>query len=260
MATLKFIEYPERDILWRVPEKGNVKLGDGLICQVRSQQSVVLLGAEDRVLVKGPGRHELTAKEIESLKARAAKKSDARMYFVGHEVVSGTQWATKRPVKIRDRSGKDIGLRVSGHYSFRVGNAVEFVKSHDDTKYEATGKGLRTRLADMIWERLSRSFQASFRTLEDLPLCFSELATEARLDLQYTFERAGLELIDFYISSIDADGVPAPRKAKSQEPASAFHGSPDVVGPSHVAPPMRMGAESQSNPKADAKKPASPKD
>ena len=86
------------------------------------------------------------------------------------------------------------------------------------------------------------------------------IAANSEVDLYKQLQSAGLELIDFYISSIDADGVPAARKAKSQEPASAFHGSPDVVGPSHVAPPMRMGAESQSNPKADAKKPASPKD
>jgi membrane protease subunit (stomatin/prohibitin family) len=52
----------------------------------------------------------------------------------------------------------------------------------------------RARLNDLLGERLT--------SLLDLPALYNELATEARLELKHDFGRFGIDLIDFFITSV----------------------------------------------------------
>jgi membrane protease subunit (stomatin/prohibitin family) len=112
------------------------------------------------------------------------------------------KWGTRHPVAFRDRELGVVRLRASGVYAMRVADPCLFLNTLSGTRGTLDTGDLEEYLKDVIVARLNDLLGERLTCVLDLPALYNELATETRLELREDFGRFGIDLIDFFITSV----------------------------------------------------------
>lgn len=208
MEVIEWTDMTGQDMIHRWPETGStdIKLGAQLI--VRDSQSAIFFKSGKGYDVLGPGRHTLTSLNVPLL-TRALSlpwgfKSPVRceVYFANHKVFTNLKWGTKDPVAFRDRELGLVRLRGYGTYTCRIVEPLLFINSLVGREAAYTTDDIADYLRDVIVARINDMFGEKLETIFDLPKQYDELAKDINNKISSEFSKYGLELIDFYITSI----------------------------------------------------------
>jgi len=196
------------EIIRRVPEDGTAALNLGSVCIVQESQVAVFYRDGHVLDVLGPGRHVLSAANLPlladllSIPYGGKSPFQAAVYFVNQKVFTGMKWGTRRPVAFRDRELGVVRLRAHGVYAMRVADPTLFLNTLSGTQGIFTSDDVEEYLKDVVVSRLNDLLGERLTSLLDLPALYNELATEVRLELKQDFGRFGIDLIDFFITSV----------------------------------------------------------
>jgi len=208
MEVIEWMDMTGKDMINRFPERGSadIKLGAQLI--VRESQSAVFFRSGRAYDVVGPGRHTLASLNIPLL-TRALSlpwnfKSPFRceVYFINHKVFTNLKWGTKDPVAFRDKELGLVRLRGYGTYTFRVTQPLLFINTLVGRESRFSTDDIGDYLRDVIVARINDLFGEKLETIFDLPAQFDELGNDIKLRISNDFSKYGLELIDFFVTSI----------------------------------------------------------
>ena len=208
MEVIEWMDMTGKDMINRFPEQGSadIKLGAQLI--VRESQSAVFFRSGRAYDVVGPGRHTLASLNIPLL-TRALSlpwnfKSPFRceVYFINHKVFTNLKWGTKDPVAFRDKELGLVRLRGYGTYTFRVTQPLLFINTLVGRESRFSTDDIGDYLRDVIVARINDLFGEKLETIFDLPAQFDELGNDIKLRISNDFSKYGLELIDFFVTSI----------------------------------------------------------
>lgn len=194
-------------VVYRFPVRGQeIKMGAQLT--VRESQTAIFVNEGQIADVFTPGRYELSTQNMPVMtKLRSWKYGfnspfKAEVYFVNTKQFTDQKWGTPNPIMMRDPEFGVIRLRAFGNYSFRVTDAVKFLKEIFGTNsvFETeniTGQ-LRTTIVSSISDLLAELKVAAL----DLAMHYDELGTNAAQKLQAKFGNYGLEITSLIVENI----------------------------------------------------------
>jgi len=208
MEVIEWVDMTGTDMIHRYPETGSADIKAGAQLIVRESQSAVFFKSGKGYDVLGPGRHTLTSLNVPIL-TRALSlpwgfKSPIRceVYFVNHKIFTNLKWGTRDPVAFRDKELGLVRLRGYGAYTCRIVEPLVFLNSIVGREAAYTTEDISGYLRDVIVARINDLFGEKLETILDLPRQYDELSGEIKEKIRGEFSKYGLELIDFYITSI----------------------------------------------------------
>ncbi|MEW5873614.1 MAG: SPFH domain-containing protein [Candidatus Zixiibacteriota bacterium] len=208
---LEIIEWTDpsgAEMIHRIPEVGSADIKWGAQCIVRDSQSAVFFKDGKACDVLGTGRHTLTSLNLPILTRLLAlpwgMKSPFRceVYYLNHKVFTQLRWGTTHPVAFRDKELGLVRLRAFGNFTMKIAEPLLFLNTIVGRQAVYTTDEIEQYLRDVIVFRLTDLFGETLETIFDLPRQYEELAVAAKQRIALEFSKYGLELIDFYITSI----------------------------------------------------------
>ena len=175
---------------------------------VRESQVAVFVNEGEIADVFEPGRYELQTSNMPILTAlkswkygfNSPFKSD--VYFVNTKQFLDMKWGTSNPVMMRDAEFGMIRLRAFGIYSFKVADAVTFLKEVFGTSELFTVDGVEGQIKRTLVSGLSDAIAESKIPALDLAANYDELSSYALKAINPKLAALGLKLCSFVIENI----------------------------------------------------------
>ncbi len=208
LSVIEWFDDSGQEIVHRIPQEGSAETKFGSQVIVRENQAAIFFRDGKGYDILGPGRHTLGTANIPILTKVLALpwgfKSPFRVeiVFVNLKLFTDLKWGTAQPVAYRDAELGLVRLRAFGNYAIRIREPLVFVNSMAGTMGVLQTGDVRDYLRDIIVSRLNDYLGEKLRTLFDLPQQYDEMAEEAQERLVKDFHRYGIDLVDFFITSI----------------------------------------------------------
>ncbi len=208
LEVIEWMDPSGEEMIHRIPEQGSAdfKLGAQLI--VRDSQMAIFFKSGHAADQITNGRHTLSTLNIPILTRLAAfpfgfnSPFRAEVYFVNLKVFTNLKWGTKHPVTFRDSELGLIRLRGHGAYTLQIENPALFLNSIVGRQALYATTDIQDYLRDVIIARMNDLLGEKLDTVLNLPSVYTELAEQFKGIVHTEFEKYGLKLVDFYISSI----------------------------------------------------------
>jgi membrane protease subunit (stomatin/prohibitin family) len=205
---IEWIDQTGEEMIFRLPQEGSAdfKLGAQLI--VRDSQMAIFFKDGHACDSFSVGRHTLSTLNVPILTRLLAfpfgfnSPFRAEVYFVNLKVFTSQKWGTKDPVTFEDKKLGLVRLRGHGAYTMRITQPSLFLNSIVGRQARYSTVDIEDYLRDVIIARMNDLLGEKLDSVLDLPKQYTELAADFKAIVSSEFEKYGLELIDFFISSI----------------------------------------------------------
>ncbi len=205
---LEWMDPSGNEMIYRIPQEGSADFKIGAQLIVRDSQTAIFFKDGHAADTFATGRHTLITKNLPILTRLMAfpfgfnSPFRAEAYFINLKVFTDLKWGTKHPVTFKDSKLGLIRLRGHGAFTFKIDNPILFLNSIVGRQSRYTTGDIQEYLRDVIIARMNDLLGEKLDTLLELPAIYTELAEEFKDIVKLEFEKYGLELVDFYISSI----------------------------------------------------------
>jgi membrane protease subunit (stomatin/prohibitin family) len=204
---LQWNETSEGVLAWRFPMQ-DFEIQNGAMLTVRESQIAVFVNEGQIADVFIPGNYKLTTRTLPVLTNLrnwdklfdSPFKSD--VYFFSTRVQTGRKWGTTQPVTIRDKDFDMIRIRAFGIYSYRVADARKFFTEISGTREQYTRDEVEDQLRGILLATMANSLGNANVPFLDMAANQTLMAQQIRGDLTKAFEKYGLGLDEFNVSSV----------------------------------------------------------
>ena len=208
LEVIDFFDPTNRSLVHRIPSEGTADIKFGAQLIVQQQQEAVFYRDGKAMDVFGPGRYTLTTLNVPLITRILTipwEKSpfQACVYFVGKQDFIDQKWGTRQPITIRDKDFGMVRLRSFGKFSYRVSDATLLIDRLVGTQGRFTTQQVTEYMKDLIISRMKDLIASSEMGILDLQSMYDEISAGTRAKVGEEFARYGLELVDFFINSIN---------------------------------------------------------
>jgi len=208
LEIIQWFDKTGTEIIRRIPEQGSadIKMGAQLI--VRETESAVFFRDGKAMDVFGPGRHILSTQNLPILTRLFAlpygfkSPFQCEVIFIDRKVFPNLKWGTSQPILFRDKELGMVRLRSFGIFSARVVDPYLFTNTIVGTQNVYTTEQLQNFYRSIIISRFTDVLGESLSSIFDLPRLYDELSGASKSRIVTDFGKYGIELVDFYISSV----------------------------------------------------------
>jgi len=210
---LEVIKWEDRSrgqtIVHRVPEHGMADIKLGARCIVQDGQSAVFYRNGTAMDTFSAGAHTLTTENIPLVSklfnlVYQQAPFQAAVYYVSMKPFRDLKWGTKEPILLEDARFGFVNVRAFGKFSLRVKEPRMFITEvvgsegrQDASDIERWFKDVVcARFADLLAEYMQGKSVVQLQAKKD------ELSVATRARTADDFEKYGIELYDFLVSSI----------------------------------------------------------
>ena len=195
-------------LAWRYPMQ-DFEIQYGGMLTVRESQVAVFVNEGKIADVFGPGLHKLTTQTLPVLTNlrnwdklfQSPFKSD--VYFFSTRLQTGRKWGTPQAITLRDADFGMVRLRAFGMYSYGIADARRFFTEISGTRAIFTREEVEEQLRGIMLATMANSLGAASKPFLDLAANQTLMATEVRGAIQSAFDKYGLALDVFNITSIN---------------------------------------------------------
>jgi membrane protease subunit (stomatin/prohibitin family) len=205
---LQWNEDAEGVLAWRYPMQDfEIQYGGSLT--VRESQVAVFVNEGKIADVFTPGMYKLTTQTLPVLTYlknwdklfESPFKSD--VYFFSTRLQTGRKWGTPQAITLRDTDFGMVRLRAFGMYSYSVSDARKFFTGISGTRAVYTRDDLEEQLRGILVATMASALGASSKPFLDMAANQTLMAGEVRGALQAAFDKYGLALDVFNVTSIN---------------------------------------------------------
>jgi membrane protease subunit (stomatin/prohibitin family) len=207
---IEWVDYNRDVLVWKFPDNDKeVKMGAQLT--VRESQVAILINEGKMADLFGPGRHELTTRNmpimttLNSWKFGFESPFKADIYYFNTRQFTDNKWGTPSPVTVADSKFGQVEFRAFGSYNFRIKDYERFFREFCGTnpvvRLEDLDGMLRGKLVDRFTEIVAELAEQNFSFVQ-MQANKSEFVQGLMPRIADYFESFGLELTDFSIQSI----------------------------------------------------------
>jgi membrane protease subunit (stomatin/prohibitin family) len=205
---LQWNEDAEGVLAWRYPMQDfEIQYGGSLT--VRESQIAVFVNEGKIADVFTPGMYKLTTQTVPLLTYlknwdklfESPFKSD--VYFFSTRLQTGRKWGTPQAITLRDTDFGMVRLRAFGMYSYGISDARKFFTGISGTRAVYTRDDLEEQLRGILVATMANSLGASTKPFLDMAANQTLMADEVRGALQAAFDKYGLALDVFNVTSIN---------------------------------------------------------
>ena len=193
---------------WRYPMQDfEIQYGGSLT--VRESQVAVFVNEGKIADVFGPGMHKLTTQTLPVLTYlknwdklfQSPFKSD--VYFFSTRLQTGRKWGTPQAITLRDTDFGMVRLRAFGMYSYGIADAKKFFTGISGTRAVYTRDDLEEQLRGILVSTMAQALGASAKPFLDMAANQTLMANEVKGAIEAAFEKYGLALDLFNVTSIN---------------------------------------------------------
>jgi membrane protease subunit (stomatin/prohibitin family) len=205
---LQWNEDTEGVLAWRYPMQDfEIQYGGSLT--VRESQIAVFVNEGKIADVFTPGMYKLTTQTLPVLTYlknwdklfESPFKSD--VYFFSTRLQIGRKWGTPQAITLRDPDFGMVRLRAFGMYSYAISDARKFFTGISGTRALYTRDDLEEQLRGILVATMATSLGSSSKPFLDMAANQTLMAGEVRGALQGAFDKYGLALDVFNVTSIN---------------------------------------------------------
>ena len=214
MAIVSVIKYNGKpnEMAWKYP---NEKLGTWTQVVVNETQEVIFVKEGKIYDTLGPGRHTLTTDNIPllskiiNLPFGGKSPFTAEIWYVNKIYVLDIKWGTAPPIQLQDPK-YNIFLPVTaiGQFGIRVNQSDLFLKKLVGTlskfDHETMTNYFRGLIVSNVKNIISGYLIKKNVSILEINAYISEISEEIKIKIKPEMEKYGLELVNFYVTSIEA--------------------------------------------------------
>jgi membrane protease subunit (stomatin/prohibitin family) len=210
MEVLKWEDNSGTGIVQRMPPQGMADLKTGARVIVQESQEAVFFRNGKAMDTLGPGNHTLTTENIPIISklynlAYTDNPFQSSVYFVSLKPHRDMKFGTKEPIMLRDSDFGLVRVRTFGKFAIRVTDAKMFINTVVGTQGRQDQKDIERWFKDVIvsfaGDIIAEQMQG--KSVLDLQGMKRALGIAIKAGTKDSFEKYGIELYDFILSSIN---------------------------------------------------------
>ncbi len=209
LEVIDYVDQSNQSLVARVPESGTAAIQFGAQLSVHQSQEAIFFRDGRAMDAFGPGRYTLTTANIpligKILTAPFERSPfQACVYYIGKQTFIDQRWGTRTPITVKDPHFGIVRLKGYGKFAYRVVDGSLLLNTIVGTQGKFTTDEILNYLRDLIVAGITDLIASSGIGLLDMPTRMDDISAAARIKLGDQFSKFGLELTEFFISSISA--------------------------------------------------------